>query len=200
VLGTINLARVALKSNISKFVLVSTSHVYAKSNRLLFEHSKVSPLSEYAEQKLQAEQAITEMFKDFPTKLCIVRVFSVLDWDTPQYTLGDTVRKIVLGDPNAFVRFVDDIRDFLTPEQVANSLIKIAKTENLTGIVNLSSAQGMTVFDAVSVMLELAGVGLKADLLHRGKSEIPRIVGSNSKLKNQIPDLELSWSPSPFKS
>lgn len=200
VLGTRNLAIAALNSDISKFVFVSSSHVYAVSNRKLHENSKVAPLSEYGRQKLQAEYEVSSVFEEFPNKLCIVRVFSVLDWDTPEFTLGNSILKLANGDSNSIIRNADDTRDFLTPKCVANALIKISYTKTLTGVVNLASGQGTTVLKAVQTMFGTSGKYLDLNQIRRGNSIVPYIVGSNKKLKSIIPQLNLSWNPSSFKS
>jgi nucleoside-diphosphate-sugar epimerase len=199
VLGTRNLAIAALNSDISKFVFVSSSHVYAMSNHRLHENSKVAPLSEYARQKFQAENEVIRVFEEFPNKLCIVRVFSVLDWDTPEFTLGNSIFKLANGDPNAIILNADDTRDFLTPKSVAEALIEISYAKTLTGVVNLSSGRGTTIFKAAQTMVSMSGKHLNLDQIKKGNSINPYIVGSNKKLKSIIPKLNLSWNPTTFK-
>ena len=96
--GTKKLAEISRDSSISRFVYVSSSHVYAPSDGLLLESSKVDPVGAYAEQKIEAEQAVVEVFKETPEKLCIVRVFSVLDWDVADFTLGGAIKKLTISN------------------------------------------------------------------------------------------------------
>jgi nucleoside-diphosphate-sugar epimerase len=154
------------------------------------------PSNVYAEQKLEAEKEISLIFQDCLEKLCIVRVFSVLDWDVAEFTLGGGIKKLISDDSDFKLNFVDDIRDFLTPYSIANSLISITKEALLTGIVNLSTGVGLTVKDAAKIMLEGSGYKLPANRIISGNSDYPHVVGDNSKLKAALPDLNLKWSPS----
>jgi nucleoside-diphosphate-sugar epimerase len=190
------LAEFAKNKEISRFIYVSTSHVYARSNSLLTESSPASPNNVYAEQKLEAEEEITSVFRDYPEKLCIVRVFSVLDWDVADFTLGGGIKKLTSDNSSFILNYGDDIRDFLTPHLIANTLISIANEARLTGIVNLATGTGITVRDAARTMLEGSGYKLPANRIISGNSDYPYVVGDNSKLKAALPDLDLKWNPS----
>ena len=190
------LAQFAKDNGIARFVYVSTAHVYARSNSLLTELSPTSPNNVYAEQKLEAEREISSVFRDCPEKLCIVRVFSVLDWDVAGFTLGGGIRKLISDNSNFILKYGDDVRDFLTPQLIANTLISIANKVHLTGIVNLSTGMGITVKDAAKKMLEVSGYKLPVDRIASGNSDYPHVVGDNSKLKIALPDLSLEWHPS----
>ena len=190
------LAEFAKNKEISRFIYVSTSHVYARSNSLLTESSPTGPNNVYAEQKLEAEEEITSVFRDYPEKLCIVRVFSVLDWDVADFTLGGGIKKLTSDNSSFILNYGADIRDFLTPHLIANTLISIANEDNLTGIVNLATGTGITVRDAAKTMLEGSGYKLPTNRIISGNSDYPYVVGDNSKLKAVLPDLNLKWNPS----
>ena len=190
------LAEFAKNNEISRFIYVSTSHVYARSNSLLTESSATAPNNVYAEQKLEAEEEISSIFRDYPEKLCIVRVFSVLDWDVADFTLGGGIKKLTSDNSNFILNYGDDIRDFLTPHLIANTLISIANEAHLTGIVNLATGIGIKVKDAARTMLEGSGYKLPANRIVSGNSDYPYVVGDNSKLKAALPDLNLKWNPS----
>ena len=163
---------------------------------MLTESSPTAPNNVYAEQKLEAEEEISSIFRDYPEKLCIVRVFSVLDWDVADFTLGGGIKKLTSDNSNFILNYGDDIRDFLTPHLIANTLISIANEARLTGIVNLATGIGITVKDAAKTMLEGSGYKLPANRIVSGSSDYPYVVGDNSKLKAALPDLNLKWNPS----
>lgn len=190
------LAQFAKDNGISRFVYVSTSHVYARSDSLLTESSPTGPNNIYAEQKLEAEREISLIFRDHPEKLCIVRVFSVLDWDVADFSLGGGIKKLIFDKSNFKLNYVDDIRDFLTPSLIAHTLVCIANATILNGIINLSTGTGLTVKDAARIMLEGSGYKLPINRIVSGNSEYPYVVGDNSKLKKALPDLILKWRPS----
>ena len=190
------LAEFAKSKEVSRFIYVSTSHVYARSNSLLTESSPTGPNNVYSEQKLEAEEEITSVFRDYPEKLCIVRVFSVLDWDVADFTLGGGIKKLTSNDLSFILNYGDDIRDFLTPHLIANTLISIANEVRLTGIVNLATGVGLKVREAAKTMLEGSGYKLPVNRIISGNSDYPYVVGDNSKLTTVLPDLNLKWNPS----
>jgi nucleoside-diphosphate-sugar epimerase len=197
VLGTKNLALHALKANISKFVFLSSSHVYAPSNTKLRESHLVQPASEYAKQKIEAENILLELFQKKSNKLCILRIFSVLDWDVKEFTLGGGVKKLTIPNSNYKLNYALDVRDFLTPRQIADVIVKISITNEISGIINLCSGVGTTNEYAAKIMLEGIGMTLPEDRIIRVNSTNPKVIGDNSKLVSLLPNLNLIWKPNP---
>ena len=197
--GTKKLAEISRDSAISRFIYVSSSHVYAPSDGLLLESSKVDPVGPYAEQKFEAEQTVVEVFKETPEKLCIVRVFSVLDWDVADFTLGGAIKKLTISNSDFKLSNSDDVRDFLTPKLIADILIKISHNTSISGIINLSSSFGTTILEAARKMLAESGFEFPSTRVLPGNSNKPYIVGDNFKLISYFPNLELLWQPSIFK-
>lgn len=196
--GTKRLAQIAKDNGVSKFVFVSTSHVYENSSHMLTESSQIFPGNIYAEQKLEAEEEVRRIFFDCPEKLCIVRVFSVLDWDVADFTLGGGIKQLMLRGSSFALQNADDVRDFLTPKQVASCLISITNQQSLNGVVNLSTGIGTSVREAVKIMLEGSRYKLPTNRIISGTSDYPYVVGDNSKLKTHLPKLELKWQPASF--
>ncbi len=194
--AVIRLGSEFLNSSGEKFVYVSTSHVYSSSNLPIEESFETEPKNLYAVQKLEAEDILSEMFVRHPERLSIVRVFSVLDWDVDQFTLGGGVRKLKEENSDYILNNCDDVRDFLTPKVIADALVRICKESSLFGIVNLCSGRGLSVGEAARQML---GPEASTKASHRmvpGQSATPFIVGNNSKLTSALPDLDLRWVPS----
>jgi nucleoside-diphosphate-sugar epimerase len=198
VLGTKYLAEQFLKNSQGKFYYISTSHVYAKSDQAITEESDLQPMNKYSEQKLMAETELLNTFTSSQERLCIIRVFSVLDWDVGAFTLGGGIRKLVNKEPNYKMYNCDDKRDFLTPRSIATTLYEITKYKKLTGIVNLCTGIGTTVGEAAKRMILESGYQVPEDKLESGYSEFPSVVGSNQKLKNALPNLKLEWNPSKY--
>ena len=194
--GARNLAVAARDKGVSRFVYLSTSHVYAPSNELLTETSLVLPSNIYAEQKLEAEFELTEVFRENPEKLCIVRIFSVLDWDVSEFTLGGGIKKLAQENSDYKLSNADDIRDFLTPRSIARCLIHIVRANTIYGVVNLSTGVGTTVRAAAQRMLVESGFEFLTDCVVGEKSGFPVMVGNNSKLVSYLPNLDLVWKPS----
>lgn len=185
-----------LKSKGAKFVFVSTSHVYSPSDSPISETHSTNPKSLYSQQKLSAELALLDLFTAQPDRLCITRVFSVLDWDVAPFTLGGGIAKLLDEKSDYVLTNCDDVRDFLTPRTIATTLARICETPTISGLVNICSGQGISVGQAARKMLgpDLSPKAL--DRMRPGCSDSPMIVGDNSKLRSALSELALHWTPS----
>lgn len=199
VTATRRLAEKCIESGVKKFVYVSTSHVYRSSVNVLDENCETYPNTKYSEQKRLAEIAVLDAFKEMPERLVVARIFSILDWGTPEFTLGGAVLKLLNGEINNINSGLD-LRVFLTPQKVACILMEVAKCDQLFGIVNICGSNPISIAEAVGRMLSESG---RPDLIARVISETssnPIIVGSNKKLLEALPHLELSWTPSQLRN
>lgn len=194
--GTQKLGLAALGRGISKFVYISSSHVYKFGPEYLAENDEVAPINEYANQKYEGELILQSIFSQALEKLCILRVFSILDWGMPEYSLGGAVEKLAANCSNFSLQNTEDVRDFLTPKQVARAIYEISGTKAASGIINLCSSIPTSVAGAVKYLFALESIEIKENLLTAGHSSVPRIVGNNSKLKLLLPKLDLEWKPS----
>lgn len=195
--GSIRLGSEALERNVRKFLYISSSHVYEPTSIRIDESMPTKPWSNYGLQKLQAENALRNIFRNFPEKLLILRVFSLLDWEMPYGTLGYLIEKIAIGKSNGIVNFSDDIRDFLAPYQVANLISKIVGTSEY-GTYNICSGEGRSIHDAAIRMMSSASeysFELRKRLI-KGNSAVPNIVGNNSNFQKVFSLTIPSWSPS----
>ena len=195
--GTAHLAQRFKKMSNGLFVYISSSHVYAPTTGFLSEDSQAGPISTYGVQKYKAELALTEIFSESPERLLIIRVFSILDWDTQPYTLGGGIRKLAEGDKVYRLVNADDIRDFLTPKTVAETIYEIAKLDGIFGVYNLCSGFGIKVSDAARRMLTEGGFTVPENQILHGQSNVPKIVGYAEKLKT-ITSSNLRWTPSKY--
>lgn len=194
--GTIFLAKEFFKKSSGIFFYISTSHVYKPTTKEITESSTLDPVNIYAYQKLEAETALLSIFRSAPNRLCIIRLFSVLDWDTAPFTLGGAIRKLTDPSSEFMLSNSSDIRDFLTPRKIAEVLFEIASKELSLGVINLCTNHGISVGSAAVRMLTESGFEVPATRFSWGNSQNPSIVGSNSRLKSALPKLDLTWQPS----
>ena len=156
--------------------------------------SPLAPTNIYAEQKLEAEGLLQSIFASEAHRLCIIRVFSVLDWAVAPYTLGGAIRKLTNSD--FILSNASDIRDFLTPKSIAEAVYEIAMAGTQFGIVNLCSGSGISVGDAAKRMLSESGFLVSENQFSWEQGTNPYVVGDNSRLISRHPKLKLSWQPS----
>lgn len=76
-LATINLARQSIKSNVKKFIFLSTIKVngeYTKVNECFSERSNPNPIGPYALSKYEAEEGLIKIFSNSKVELIILRI------------------------------------------------------------------------------------------------------------------------------
>lgn len=193
--GTENLARVFKKHCDGKFIFLSSGHVYANACTPHLETDPLNPSSLYATQKLAAENSLLEIFSDQLDRLLILRVFSVLDWYTAPGSLGALLTEALENTRKISIVNSDDVRDFMTPHTIASNVDRVTKSSKLSGIYNLCTGIGTSVRDAVSTMFRGHGVDLEPDSFLSGNSDLPCLIGDNSRIKKAIKKMDLSWSP-----
>jgi len=191
---TLRLAREVIENFNGRFIHISSSHVYGSNNSVLSETSPLDPQSNYAIQKMVAEQLLNKHFGENHPQLVILRVFSILGWDVPDFTLGGAVKRILSGSKESIANS-DDVRDFMTPTSVGRAISKIAKESHFSGTYNLCTGLSITVGEAVRSMFELKNFQEFPSHILSGISKVPRIIGDNRKLVENGLHLELKWDP-----
>lgn len=180
---TIQLAEYCVERSLQRFFYISTSHVYSKSNRPISELTQLDPLSEYSRQKLETEIQLTKIFQSFPEKLCILRVFSVLSYETKEYSLGAAIREAVLRSDFKIFN-VDDERDFLHPYQIIQIILELIHIKDLPRVVNVCSGQAISVREGIQQVVRHKGLNIDPEQLIPGKSENPKIIGDSTLLNS----------------
>ena len=177
--GTVWLAESFLKQSSGVFYYISSSHVYSPSESKITESHPVTPNNQYAEQKLRSVTELKSLFATIPNRLSVIRVFSVLDWETSEETLGGGIRKLADKDAQYVMNFTDDIRDFLTPRKIAEVLYRIVINGQCPPVLNLCSGNGTTVGYSVRKMLPVTNFSIPDHRIRVGTSKNPTLCGEN---------------------
>jgi nucleoside-diphosphate-sugar epimerase len=194
--GTTKLATDVYFNSDAKFVFASTSHVYEKSDLPLSEDTTLNPRSNYAIQKLEAELSCIEIFKDKPERLLILRIFSILGWSCGPKTLAASIIHHLENPANSSIKNGNDVRDFLSPKQVAAITSRLSGDHQAYGIVNVCSGSGLKVGDAASNFASQKGVSFIS--CEAGTSDTPILIGDNSKLRKLLGVDEINWTLDDF--
>lgn len=190
---TIELGRQALGLNLSKFIYVSSSHVYGLSKSPTDEDGICNPISLYGEQKLAAEEGLRKVFQNHPEKLVIARPFSLLDFGMPSFSLGGVAAKIVKPDGHLEVNFSSDVRDFLDLETCASALYSLAVEKTTFQTYNICSGKPLTVKQALINFAFANGASVEKIEFKDEHSNRPYQVGANSRFQTEHPSQKLNW-------
>jgi nucleoside-diphosphate-sugar epimerase len=190
---TVELGKQALGLKLSKFIYVSSSHVYGLSNSPSHEDSNCNPINSYGAQKLAAENGLRKVFKNQPEKLVIVRPFSLLDFGMPDFSLGGVATKIMNSTRPLEVNFSSDVRDFLDLETCANALYSLAVEKTGFQTYNICSGKPLTVKDALTKLALVNGNSLESVEFRDEHSIRPYQVGINDRFLAEHPSQKLKW-------
>ncbi len=188
-LGTYNLAKLALKYNVLNFVFISTDKAVRPTNIM-------GATKRMAELSLQAfhEKNITLSERENKTKFSIVRFGNVLD------SSGSVIPKfrdqIKNGGPITLTN-IDITRYFMTITEAAQLVIQAGAMGQGGDVFVLDMGDPIRIYDLALKMIELSGLSLKSPTNERGDIEI-KITGLRPGEK-LYEELLLSKSPSETK-
>lgn len=178
---TLKFGRNCKVAGVSKFAFISSGHVYGNSLKKMTEIDAPDPLSQYATQKLIAEQGLESIFESEPERLLILRVFSILGKQVLDFTLGGAIKRIMSGAMSSIANS-DDVRDFLSPQQAARFSYDLALVENASGRVNVGSGEALSIKTASELLAHALGGQLPEASFESGNSAMPHLVSDNRKM------------------
>ena len=148
VMGALKWYQAAKEIGIPRFVFVSTSHVYAPSRigEKVTTHHPLKPKSFYGELKLEAEELLKkESLMSSSCELLVARVFSVLSpIMRPGFLLTGLHNRAIAKDYSP-IPGLDNVRDFLAADEVADKLMAYIKMSTPPPIANICSGKETTV-------------------------------------------------------
>lgn len=189
--GTQNLLEISRKIG-SKFLFVSTSHVYGAPSKLpISENHPKNPASVYASSKLAGEIISESYAKNYGMDISIARLFSVYGPKSPPHLVISRIinqlqasNVIKLG--NLYPR-----RDFVFVGDVVSAIEIIIKKSSGFEIFNVGNGKSYSIKEIYKNLQEISGKKIRAmsiPALTR-KQEIRNIVADISKI------VRLGWKP-----
>lgn len=190
--GTLNLLEAARRSEVERFVLASTSSLYAGSTELPFRESAASnrPLSPYAATKKGAEALAFTYHHLYGIRVCIPRYFTVYGpMGRPDMSVFRFVRQIAEGETLTVMGDGHQQRDFTYVDDIARGTIAGLKVDGYE-IVNLGGSRMASIQDVIGLIEGL--VGRKARVEHQPfhAADMQATWADNAKAQQL-----LGWSP-----
>lgn len=190
--GTLNLLEIARKYEVSKFVYVSSSHVYGVPQYLpMDEKHPINPHEPYAASKAAAEMLVNIYSLNYGFETSIIRPFNMYgpgqseDFIIPSI-ISQALRKNVVELGN-----LTPTRDFLYITDAARGMLAVAEHGN--GVYNIGSGNETSMKDLVETIIKIIDPSKRyISVENRKRSnavDIPRMCADISKLRN------LDWSP-----
>ena len=155
VLGTKNLLLVSGKTNVARFINLSTSDVYGTSCTPCIESQSLKPRSAYGTSKMLAEELCAQYSKEHSLHITTIRPFLVYGPGQSNEMLIPYVVRSALDGKDISLLSAASVRDPIFVEDIVEYLIYAAKNQNMPEIVNAGSGKGHTVLQIAEEVLRI---------------------------------------------
>lgn len=155
--GSLNLLDLMRENNISKYVMASTSSIYAGSEMPYKEDSSVNqPISPYAASKKAAELIAYTYYHQFNIDVSIVRYFTVYGPSgRPDMSVLRFIKWIDEGVPMVLYGDGTQSRDFTYIDDIAKGTIAASEKKVGYEIINLGGGQNPISINTLIAKIEL---------------------------------------------
>ncbi|HEY1047338.1 MAG TPA: NAD-dependent 4,6-dehydratase LegB [Bacteroidia bacterium] len=187
--GTLNVLQAARDLNIEKLLVTSTSEVYGTAIYVPIDekHPKQGQ-SPYSATKIGADHLAESYFRSFNLPVCIVRPFNTYGpRQSARAVIPTIISQLMNGSKEIKLGSLHPTRDLLFVKDTAQGFIEIAKSDKCLGEeVNIATQNEISIGDLASKLIQLinpeATVVSDDVRLRPEKSEVERLLGSNSKI------------------
>ncbi len=174
-----------------KLILMSTLAVYGNSKeQILTEKTRINPISNYAINKLLAEQLCRFYNLKYKIDIMILRTGSLFGPGLKRQFIFDACTKIK-KNINIFFGTGEEIRDWLFIDDMTNLIFRIIKKnfKNIK-IINVGSGKGIKIKDIISYISTKMNKNIIPKFNGYGKNSNPKILISSTKEAKKF-----IWSP-----
>ncbi|BAT72329.1 NAD-dependent epimerase/dehydratase [Thermosulfidibacter takaii ABI70S6] len=175
-MGNLNLLELSRRYNVEKFVLASTSSIYAGQPMPFKEDLPVNqPISPYAATKKSAEVTCYTYHYLYGLDVTVVRYFTVYGpAGRPDMSCFRFIRSILEDEPITVYGDGQQSRDFTYVDDIARGTVLATYTKTRYEIINLGNNTPHKLSEMISIIEELLGKEAKiinkpfhkADMLH----------------------------------
>ncbi len=191
--GTRNLLDAALRSKVSRVIIVGSAEQYGSvdpSDLPLREDAPMRPITPYGESKVAAEQLAVDAFTEDGLPTLCVRPFSHTGpGQTDRFVVPALTKRIIdathHATPEIKVGSLDPVRDILDVRDVVRAYRLLALTGVPGEAYNVCSGMGVTIRAIAERLLTLAhsGAQLVVDPELVRPIEVPVLIGDGSKIR-----------------
>jgi len=191
VMGTQNMLEICRKLD-SKFLFLSTSHVYGKPETLPIgeDHSTI-PTSVYSASKLAAEIICESYAKSYGTDCSILRIFSVYGPNSPSHLVTSRIISQILTKDVLQLGNIKTKRDFIFVDDIISAIKLVMKKSKGFNIYNVGNGKSRSILELCNLLQKISGkkISIKSKKSLLRKNEIDDVVSNSLKLK------KLGWKP-----
>lgn len=188
--GTLNILQAARDLDISRVLVTSTSEVYGTAKYVpIDENHPYQGQSPYSATKIGADRLAESFYRSFELPVSIVRPFNTYGpRQSARAVIPTIITQLLAGKTEIKLGSLTPTRDFNYVKDTANGFISIFESEKTIGEeINIATQKEISIGELANELIRQ--INPKAEIiceqqrLRPEKSEVNRLLGSNSKIK-----------------
>ena len=181
------------KSIQSKFLFVSTSHVYGIPLSLPLKEtsSPTNPLTIYAASKLACEIMCQAYYHSYDIPITVLRLFSVYGPNSPPHLVTSKIISQMLQQNYVQLGNLHSRRDFIYIDDVLEAFEICLENIRNFNIFNVGSEKSYSIEELCSIIEKILNkkIEIKINSSQLRKNDIPEIISDSTMLR------KLNWAP-----
>lgn len=194
--GTYNVLKSALKNNIDKLFITSTSEVYGTAKIVpIKEDHPLYAQSPYAASKIGADQLALSFYRSFDLPVTILRPFNTYGpRQSARAVIPTIISQLVSGSKFLKIGNLNPTRDFTYVEDTVEAFI-LALNKNFSGeVINIGNKFEISIRGIIDILKKNFNYDFEVVIdkkrIRSKKSEVFRLLASDYKVKKL-----LHWKP-----
>ena len=191
VIGSYNVLRACLKSDLRRVVFASSAAVYGEPEYVpMDENHPLRPRSPYGAAKLAVEKLGVAYFQSFGLPFTAVRIFNTYGERQPRYVMFDLLQKLY-SDPTRLevLGTGNQVRDYCYVTDAASCFVAVAGAEDANGqVYNLAGGNPVSIKDLVRLLIGALGLA-DVQVSFTGESwagDIEVLIGDTAKATAEL--------------
>lgn len=188
--GTLNVLQAARDMDIERVLVTSTSEVYGTAQYVpIDEHHPYQGQSPYSATKIGADRLAESFYRSFDLPVTIVRPFNTYGpRQSARAVIPTIITQLLAGKKEIKLGALTPTRDFNYVLDTANGFIEIYKSDKTIGEeINIATQEEISIGQLAEELIRQinpnAEIICDEERLRPEKSEVNRLLGSNTKIK-----------------
>lgn len=195
--GTLNILQAARELGTERVLVTSTSEVYGTAKYVpIDEHHPYQGQSPYSATKIGADRLAESFYRAFDLPVSIVRPFNTYGpRQSARAVIPTIITQLLAGQEEIKLGSLSPTRDFNYVKDTANGFISIYESMNTIGEeINIATQREISIGELAAELIKQinpkARICCDEQRLRPQKSEVNRLLGSNTKIKELT-----GWKP-----
>lgn len=190
--GTFNILKASLDTDVKKVIYASSAAVYGEPKYTpIDEKHPLNPISPYGASKLAGEKLGFAYYKTYGLSFVAMRIFNTYGSRQRRYVMYDLIQKLKRNPKELEVLGTgEQIRDYCYVKDTVRAFVLAAKSSKSTGeAYNIAGGNPISIKELVELILEVMGLTGITEVHYTGKSwkgDIKTLIADISKIRREL--------------